>query len=220
MISIFELLSNGDIFDDIIKNEEEKIETVKMEQSFIYEEKDYILNPNLQFSKYNLNDKNGFSLKSFAEDYSNEIRKVYEHYNGEIEKTVRYLQKNHGLCNGSIIQNSSFQQVCADIIRENKQINVFINNIKVRGSTNTDILKNVIMKVGVSNVYYKCKEIFNKSFEISEDRKIHASHIKIEKLIDRNRNKTYYIKYHVNTSQILEIIEKIKEKLNANIICV
>lgn len=77
----------------------------------------YILPRYVEFSRYNLNNKQGYALKNFGIDHKHEINKVLTHFNFDIQKTINYLQKIHGLCPGSKIEHNSFKQCCYELFK-------------------------------------------------------------------------------------------------------
>lgn len=187
-------------------NSDDIIEIIKCIESELTEE--YILPQNLELSQYTLNNKQGYSLKNFGADYKNEILKVLNHYEWDVEKTINYLQRIHGLCPGSKIEVSSFKQCCYDLFKKPIELEVKLNNQIIVGASLKDIFINTLEKIGISTVYKRCSIFFNNYFKITtvKPRENHVTR--------KDGNNMYYIIVNsMNNQTIKQILNKIKNQL-------
>lgn len=191
---------------------EENEISFKEEKSQGDHEFSFVLKKELEFSKYTLNNKQGFSLKNFINDFKKEIIIVYQHYNEDLDKTIDYLQKVHGLCPGSKIERHTFKNTCPDVFGTRvTNFNVYWNNHLIKGTSKKDIFIEVIKKVGIDKVHEKLSHLYNASFTISrfEIKNGYGTTYKI-----LCGNDLYYIKLHANSNQYKDLLEKIKLLLN------
>ncbi len=73
------------------------------------DDKDYPLPLSKQFSAYEMYNRKGFSMKDFSIKHKKDFITVYNHFDKDIEKTIEYLQKRHGLCSSIYIDPRSFK---------------------------------------------------------------------------------------------------------------
>jgi len=171
-----------------------------------------ILKRELEFSKYTLNNKQGFSLKNFLNNYKKEIKIVYEYYNEDLDKTIEYLQKTHGLCAGSKIEKNTFKNNCPELFSSRiANFNVYWDNILIKGSSKKDIFLEVIKKVGIGKIHEKLSHLYNTSFKISRF-EIKSDYGFTHKIL--YDNDLYYVKLHANSAQYKEFLEIIKSTFN------
>lgn len=73
------------------------------------DDKNYPLPLSKQFSSYEMYNRKGFSMKDFSIKHKKDFITVYNHFDKDIEKTIEYLQKRHGLCSSIHIDARSFK---------------------------------------------------------------------------------------------------------------
>lgn len=185
----------------------------KAEKPNEIKEEELILKKDLEFSLYNLNNKQGYSLKDFGNRYRKEIEYVYEFFDEDIDKTIEYLQKIHGLCPGVKIERNTFRNSCLSIFITKRvaKFNVYWNNEIIKGSSKKEIFLEAIKKIGVDKIYERFSHLFDSSFEISP-RMIQSEYATIHKILCND--KIYYIKAHCPTSVFKNLLNKFKNVLN------
>lgn len=174
------------------------------------EQEEYILKKDLELSRYTLNNKQGYSLKSFVSDYKKEIKEVCEFFNEDIDKTIEYFQRQHGLCPGSKIEKNTFKNICPDIFINNRvaNFNVYWDNFLIKGSSKKDIFLQVLQKIGIDKVNERLSHLYSNSFSISRNipKKDYGA---VHKFLCNNE--LYYVTTHGNTLQYKELLEHFKK---------
>lgn len=190
------------------RTEEEREKIPHLFENNISDE--FILFKNLELSKYTLNNKVGYSLKDFGIKYKNEIIQVFTHYNEDIEKTINYFQRVHGLCSGIKIEPQSFKNSCYEIFKKPLGISVFLYGKKIEAGNLRELLLKTIERIGIPTIFKKCGDIFNGSFKISKNKPFSIDNY-ITKIIN---HETYYI-FIGGMSKVYsrDILLRIKNKL-------
>lgn len=171
---------------------------------------DFILNKNLELSKYTLNNKMGYSLKDFGAKYKNEILQVFNHYEENLDKTINYFQRVHGLCPGTKIEPLSFKNSCYDIFKKPIGLSVFFNGKKIEANSLKELLLKTIERIGVPTIFKKCSDVFNATFKISKNKPALMENYILKTINHEN----YYIFIGgMSKIYIKEIINRIKTKL-------
>lgn len=169
----------------------------------------YLISKNYEFSSYLHNNKTGNSLKSFFHNHEREIKQVMSQLNNDKFKTIKYLQKIHGLCVGSEIQANTINPMLSSIGINKRQTKLFvkINGNEVLGSSDTDIFTKTIEELGIETIYNNCIHIFSTAFKISKTKLNNMHSPPKEYLLN---NQIYYLYINSNTQNKYEQLKKIK----------
>lgn len=210
---------NKECINENISEQEETEEQKLKEQFFPYAITNniadfYIINRNFEFGQYTLNSKMGYSLKDFCNSYEKDIAKVLSHFNNDVPKTISYLQKTHGLCSGTKIEEQSFKNACPNLFKRKKLDFCIINNKdKIEAENLRELLFKLIENIGIDFIYKKHNDFFNSTFRIVKNEPYSSNDYK--KIINFE---TYYVFLNgINQEVLRNFIKKINKRLGKKI---
>ncbi len=219
-------ISDKNSKNDTAKEERIKIPLSLLQNSQSISSKEFFILPqNLEFSNYQHNRKDGFSLQNFIVDQGAHIKTVLDYFNYDFDRTIQYLQQKHGLASGSAINMNTFKQKITSTLHLSikQKMKVILNGMIVEGSDNNEIFYNFLAKISLSDLLSKYPEVIStSSLNISakpflkEDVPDYINIELVREIKDKN-GKTFYCYHRLSDQRKVKHIKQIAAKLNLNI---